>query len=124
MDNSPDEDSRPALNSVNNENLWEASLQNLSIHQQETIRSWTDHVNNFDGQQLLDAVAKSRQQAESRQWKLKTKHGSISVREKFDKVVVWIQKFIAVGDAAVQYDPGHAAIPWAAFRFVIMVSAI
>lgn len=39
-------------------------------------------------------------------------------------VAVWIQKFIEVGDIAIQYDPGHAALPWAAVRFVLMVCLI
>jgi len=34
---------------------------------------------------------------------------------------VWVEKFITVGGAAMQYDPVHAAPAWAAFRFVLQV---
>ena len=36
--------------------------------------------------------------------------------------MVWIRKFVEVGDIAIQYDPGHAALPWAAIRFLLQVS--
>lgn len=29
---------------------------------------------------------------------------------------------LGIGDTIVQYDPGHAALPWAAVRFVLQVS--
>lgn len=28
----------------------------------------------------------------------------------------------AVGDALMQYDPGHAALPWAAIRFLLQAT--
>lgn len=38
------------------------------------------------------------------------------------KVARWVQKFIEVGDVAVQYDSAHAALPWAAIRFILQAS--
>ena len=43
------------------------------------------------------------------------------VRDLLEKVSRWIKKFVEVGDNAVQYDPGHAALPWAALRLVLQV---
>lgn len=37
------------------------------------------------------------------------------------KVSIWLQKFVEVGDVAVNYDPGHAALPWAGIRFLLKV---
>ena len=37
-------------------------------------------------------------------------------------ILNWIDKFKQVGDIIVQYDPVHAALPWAGFRFLLMVS--
>ena len=34
----------------------------------------------------------------------------------------WVRKFVEVGDVVAQYDPGHAALPWALVRFVLQVS--
>ena len=39
----------------------------------------------------------------------------------FGKVIRWIDLFKQVGDAAVQYDPVHAALPWAGVRFLLQV---
>jgi hypothetical protein len=42
----------------------------------------------------------------------------------FGKVVKWIDLFKQVGDAAVQYAPVHAALPWAGVRFLLQVCGI
>ena len=36
--------------------------------------------------------------------------------EESGKPVSWIAKFTEVVDIAVQYDPVHAALPWAGIR--------
>jgi hypothetical protein len=40
-----------------------------------------------------------------------------------EKTVSVLNKFISVGDVAVNFDPVHAALPWAAVRFVLVVSS-
>jgi hypothetical protein len=47
---------------------------------------------------------------------------AIIPREKINRILSWVTKFIQIGDIAMQYDPGHAALPWAAVRFVLQVS--
>ncbi|KAJ4361138.1 hypothetical protein N0V85_009435, partial [Neurospora sp. IMI 360204] len=37
-----------------------------------------------------------------------------------EKTISTLNKFIAVGDIAVSFDPVHAALPWAAVRFVLV----
>lgn len=44
------------------------------------------------------------------------------VRDVVDKVVGWLDKFKAIGDIVVSSDPIHAALPWAAFRFLLMAA--
>ena len=46
----------------------------------------------------------------------------IVLRDVLEKIIRWLNYFKAVGDAAVQYDPGHAALPWAGVRFLLQVS--
>ena len=46
----------------------------------------------------------------------------ISLDDMFSRIVIWVQKFIQIGDVAIQYDPGHATLPWAAVRFLLQVS--
>lgn len=42
----------------------------------------------------------------------------------FRKIVKWIDLFKQVGDTVVQYDPVHAALPWAGVRFLLQVCSI
>ena len=44
------------------------------------------------------------------------------MRDIFEKIIVWVDKFKALGDVAVQYDPAHASLPWAGVRFLLQVS--
>lgn len=37
----------------------------------------------------------------------------------FERIVKWVNKFKEVGDITMQYDPAHAALPWAAVRFLL-----
>ena len=39
----------------------------------------------------------------------------------FEKIVKWIDTFKQIGDIAIQYDPGHASLPWAGVRFLLQV---
>ncbi|KAK4129584.1 hypothetical protein N657DRAFT_668533 [Parathielavia appendiculata] len=43
----------------------------------------------------------------------------VIVRDVLSKVVKWIDHFKQIGDIPVQYDPGHAALPWAGVRFLL-----
>ncbi|KAL3293369.1 ankyrin 1 [Colletotrichum asianum] len=45
--------------------------------------------------------------------------GEVVVRVVLERYIKWLDCFKAVGDSAIQYDPGHAALPWAAVRFVL-----
>ena len=55
--------------------------------------------------------------------RLKLKYGDkeIDVEEAADRLVGWIMKFKEVGDIAMQYDPAHAALPWAGVRSILLV---
>ncbi|MCJ1224751.1 hypothetical protein MMC12_001396, partial [Toensbergia leucococca] len=37
-------------------------------------------------------------------------------------MIKWIDIFKQVGDSAVQYDPVHAALPWAGVRFLLQIA--
>ncbi|KAF8421020.1 hypothetical protein EV426DRAFT_709264 [Tirmania nivea] len=49
------------------------------------------------------------------QKKLKWRSKEINVQEKVENLVGWITKFKEVVNIAVQYDPVHAALPWASY---------
>jgi hypothetical protein len=54
-----------------------------------------------------------------KRWKYKKGNKEIIIHDKLEKFEVWVNKFKEVGDAAVQYDPGHASLPWAVVRFIL-----
>ena len=59
----------------------------------------------------------------SKQWEITKENGErLKVRSYLEKTIVWFQKFKAAGDTAIQYDPGHAALPWAAVRFLLQAA--
>ncbi|KAK1849751.1 ankyrin repeat protein [Colletotrichum chrysophilum] len=71
---------------------------------------------------LLELVQEKKQRYMERRWKFKLSNGEVIViRDLFEKVVGWLQKFKEVGDIAVQYDPVHAALPWAGVRLLLQV---
>ncbi|RPB20390.1 hypothetical protein L211DRAFT_792229, partial [Terfezia boudieri ATCC MYA-4762] len=53
--------------------------------------------------------------------KLKWRDKEIDVQDTADRLVGWINRFKQVGDLAIQYDPGHAALPWAGVRFILLL---
>lgn len=71
---------------------------------------------------ILEEVQKKKQACIERRLKYKRKNGEFVVLyDVYEKMVKWVTKFKEVGDIAMQYDPGHAALPWAAVRFFLQV---
>lgn len=71
---------------------------------------------------LLQVAEKSRQECIRKRWWYTKKSGeTVIFVDLFGKIVKWIDLFKQVGDMAVQYDPVHAALPWAGIRFLLQV---
>lgn len=70
--------------------------------------------------QMEDAVKSKRDRA----WKITWRGDDIVLRDIAMKIMHWVDKFKQIGDIVVQYDPGHAALPWAAFRFLLQVLSL
>lgn len=72
---------------------------------------------------VLTVVNEKQKVCLKKQWKFKRKNGeTVALRDVLSKIVIWVNKFKEVGDTLVQYDPGHAALPWAAVRFVLQAA--
>lgn len=52
----------------------------------------------------------------------RTKHSQ--PRRFLREATVVVNKFVSVGDVAVSFDPVHAALPWAAVRFILVVGSL
>lgn len=48
--------------------------------------------------------------------------GEVVVRHVLERYIKWVDSFKTAGDQVIQYDPGHAALPWAAIRFVLQAA--
>ena len=73
-------------------------------------------------QDVIKIVEEKRDLCVEKQWKFRTGSVSAPLRDPFGRIAAWINKFRDVGTIMMQYDPTHAAIPWAAIRFVLEVS--
>jgi len=58
---------------------------------------------------------------ERKDWKFEFKGEVIVMRDVGMKILRWVARFKEIGDIIIQYDPGHAALPWAGFRLLLKV---
>ncbi|RSL97509.1 hypothetical protein CEP52_010834 [Fusarium oligoseptatum] len=103
--------------------LWDEAMEKLS----KDDKAWI----NGNSQQFLDSsgpgirgiialVDEKRQECEAKRWTtVKVFKTTISLSDLASNSITWLNKFKEVGDTIVQYDPGHAALPWAATRFIL-----
>ncbi|KAH7186341.1 hypothetical protein DER44DRAFT_754408 [Fusarium oxysporum] len=71
-------------------------------------------------ERMAQAIQDGQHDREQREWKVTIGDKEYSARGLVDKTVNILNKFIGVGDVAVSFDPVHAALPWAAVRFVLV----
>jgi len=100
--------------------LWLQEIEKLSAEDKANLNFNYDKLKVLT--QLKDETIEAQQRCEEKRLHFKRKNGEkVILRDVFGKVVKWIDLFREVGDIAVQYDPGHAALPWALLRFLIQV---
>jgi hypothetical protein len=72
--------------------------------------------------EALFKAAKAKQKlCEDKRWNFQFGSHTVSLRDAVDKVIVWLEKFKAIGDVAANADPIHAGLPWAGIRFLLQV---
>ncbi len=101
--------------------LWSRAVAELNEKEKQNIDfDCPDKLNVLSD--LLALTDQARQDCISKRWKYTRKSGeSVILMDLFAKVIKWIDLFKQVGNAAVQYDPVHAALPWAGVRFLLQV---
>ena len=73
---------------------------------------------------VLKAVNEKKQACMKGRWKYRKGNKEIIIRDQLEKMVEWVNKFKEVGDTVMQYDPMHAALPWAGVRFFLQVGCL
>lgn len=71
---------------------------------------------------VIQAANQKRELCEQKRWKFTNRKGEVVViRDVMAKVVYWVKMFVQVGDQIASFDQAHAALPWAAVRFLLQV---
>ena len=98
--------------------LWSKAYNQLPEEYRESL----DDLDKLDVLQGLFTIAKqAEEQNAAKQLKVKLGGKEIDVGKKAEGFVACLHRFKEIGDIVVQYDPAHAALPWAGVRFILTV---
>jgi hypothetical protein len=112
----------PARTPTGTSDCWKIAINRLDPNTKASLAAITTRKLDIL-QTVIRSAEDRRKDCISRQWKLKIPGGKVIIlRDVVEKISGWLDRFKAIGDAAVQYDPTHAALPWAAFRFLLNVA--
>jgi hypothetical protein len=102
--------------------LWKKAVDSLDPHLITGLDPAKTGVRDIVTAVFRVAQAKRDESAKKR-WRISRRgKQDVIVRDVMEKIIFWIDRFKDVGDNAVQYDPGHAALPWAAIRFILQAA--
>ncbi|KAF5568178.1 het-E-1 heterokaryon incompatibility protein [Fusarium phyllophilum] len=95
--------------------LWTKARENLPVDVKEWLASLERGIQpNATATEQIDALI---EQTTKKQKELeKSNH---RFRKYFDKIIHWLDRVKGIGDVISSFDPVHAALPWATFRFVL-----
>ena len=101
--------------------LWEQAAESVVLQDKtvaETIKADPDAQAEL---RRVKEIAEDKKRACSDEQYARLGRSSVKMREIYQSVANWAQKFIQAGDLIAQVDPLHVGIPWAAIRFVLQV---
>lgn len=103
------------------QNLWDEALQTLGEEDKARYEHLLAKGAGYKSvvSDVLAATLEKKEECKKKRWKVSFAGKVIILRDLLEKVAIWVTKFVAVGDVCVQYDPAHAALPWAAVRFIL-----
>ncbi|KAK7575405.1 hypothetical protein V3481_017365 [Fusarium oxysporum f. sp. vasinfectum] len=102
------------------DNLWATAVGKLDKELRDNIDFDNEKIEAVS--EVLKLTAKAQKECDNKAWRFRRKNGAtVSVRDVLTKIVKWVEHFVVIGDTVVQYDPGHAALPWAGVRFLLQI---
>ena len=114
-----------AADSIQAESLWSRAINGLSPKERETLIGTGPGVDSRETVSAVRSMVEAKLNKEKGElWKVKFRGEEIVLRDIGTKILRWVDKFKQIGDIIVQYDPVHAALPWAGFRFLLQVDMI
>jgi len=106
--------------------LWEVALEELSPQNRATLVSLGVESGMKDIKSNLESIRSDMERMlyrnRDKPWQFTFRGENIVMRDVGRKILEWVNKFKEIGDIIVQYDPGHIALPWAGFRFLLKVN--
>lgn len=99
--------------------LWSEALTKLSLNEQEHLQKLQPAISESGIDKLLVLTQQVQKKGEETSWKLCVGGKDIFMRDVAGKIMSWLTKFKEIGDIAVNFDPVHAALPWAGVRFLL-----
>jgi hypothetical protein len=100
--------------------LWSVAFDGLSNDYKKEL-DFAHSDKPLQPSDLIQVVVSKKEECVKKQWTLYTNKAGekVPLRDVLGKVVDWLDRFKHVGDLAVQFDPGQAAIPWMAVRTLL-----
>jgi hypothetical protein len=119
----PDTARQPAIKEAP-PSLWQEALR--SLEQLPEHRILLENCVEKDVRQITSAIEDNiiriEKERKGKEWKIPFREDVVVMKDIAMKVLRWVHKFRDISDIAIQYDPVHAALPWAAFQFLLKVN--
>jgi hypothetical protein len=104
---------------LNSDDLWALAVGKLSEDDKQHI--------NFGSLDKVEILAElfsltkiSHDECVKKRWRFVRRNGEVVIlRDLFAKIIKCLDVFKDIGDNAVQFDPYHAALPWAGLRLIL-----
>ena len=114
----------PDSESGEHRDLWALALQCLAEKDREGLLVTGQRAQNNVLEQLWTEVRQQQQDFEADAFRFNFRGGQIVPRNIADRALTLLDKFKQIGDVAVNFDPVHAALPWAGVRFLLQVRVL
>ncbi len=103
------------------DSLWDEALQKIPDADKALIN--TQHLTKTRIlEEILSVAEDKRKICLGKRWKYKRGGQDVFIRDKLEKITTWIQRFKDAGSTIVQYDPVHAALPWAGVLLLLQIT--
>ncbi|KAL2069071.1 hypothetical protein VTL71DRAFT_15409 [Oculimacula yallundae] len=117
----------PELDVSGPRNLWAEAFEALSLNDQKSCEALRAEPRNqvplsARVGRLLSLTRELQRKCEDKTYRFEFGKRTIVMRDTVGNVIKWLNTFKEVGDIIVQFDPVHAALPWAGFRLLLQAA--
>lgn len=100
--------------------LWDRALASLDPKKKKSLQI-DEGTSQLNIDSIIEEAGSKRDQCVEKRWKFWIVDMKFDLSEKAERIIACLNKLKEIGDVAVQYSPGRAALPWAAIRLVLQV---